>query len=115
MSWRPRLGTRGGRLGFGSWLPTAGAARVHGNERDVLTQEEKGTGNRRGVLLTTLGCCDDGWRPRIEGAGVKSWRRRGSGDGGAVLGSSGSTVALGHMGELGEAVAAEGKRERAAG
>jgi hypothetical protein len=30
----------------------------------------------RGVLLTTLGCCDDGWRPRIEGAGVESWWRK---------------------------------------
>jgi hypothetical protein len=35
-----------------------------------------------GALLTTPGCCDDGWRPKIEGAGVESrwrkvgWRRR---------------------------------------
>jgi hypothetical protein len=34
--------------------------------------------------------------------------------GGAVLGSSGGTAALGHRGKLREAVAAEGKRERAA-
>jgi hypothetical protein len=28
------------------------------------------------VTLTTPGCYDDDWRPKIGGAGVKSWRRK---------------------------------------
>jgi hypothetical protein len=64
-----------------------------------------------GAILTTPGSCDDGLRWGNGGAGAESWRC----SGGAVPGSSGSTAALGHGGELREIAAAERKRERAAG
>jgi hypothetical protein len=106
------LGDQCGGLGLGSVIPTArrlgvtvagGCARAEGEEGQ----------ERRGVLLTTPGCCDDSWRPGIEGAGVVSWWRRSSVDGG---GSNPRAVqqrkAKGK--KVGEIDAAEGERERAA-
>jgi hypothetical protein len=57
-------------------IPTARAARGHGGKGDAHAQREIGREKGHGVLLTTPGCCDDGWRLKIEGAGVESrWRR----------------------------------------
>jgi hypothetical protein len=54
------------------------AARVHGGKGIAHEQREIGGKKGHGALLTTPGCCDDGWRPRIEGAGVESrWRKVG--------------------------------------
>jgi hypothetical protein len=115
------LGDQCGGLGLGSVIPTARAARDHGGKGDAHAQREIGREKGHGALLTTPGCCDDGWRPRIEGAGVESrwrkvgWRRRCP----RVERRRCPRVerrhaALGHRGKLREAVAAEGKRERAA-
>jgi hypothetical protein len=95
-------------------LPTVRAARGHDGTGDA--REPRGIGEEKGhgCSLTTPGCCYNGWRPRIEGAGVESRWRRVSWRRGAVLGSSGGAAALGHRGELKEAVAAEKERERAA-
>jgi hypothetical protein len=72
------LGDQCGGLGLGSVIPTARAARDHGGKGDAHAQREIGREKGHGALLTTPGCCDDGWRLRIEGAGVESrWRKVG--------------------------------------
>jgi hypothetical protein len=39
-------------------------------------QREIGREKGHSALLTTPGCCDDGWKSKIEGAGIESrWRR----------------------------------------
>jgi hypothetical protein len=70
------------RIGARVSDPHSEAARGHGGKGDAHAQRGKRDRNGRGVLLTTPGCCDDGWRPGIESAGVVSRWRSSSVDGG---------------------------------
>jgi hypothetical protein len=48
----------------------------HSGEEGALAQRKRGREKGHGAILTTPGCYDDDWRPKIGGAGVKSWRRK---------------------------------------
>jgi hypothetical protein len=72
------LGDQHGGSGLGSRIPTARAARGHWVKGDAHAEGERGDKNECGVYLTAQGCCNDGWRPRIEGSGVElRWRKAG--------------------------------------
>jgi hypothetical protein len=64
-----RIGARGG-------APRGGGGSGYGGQGDAHAEGERGDKNERGVYLTAQGCCSGSWRPGIEDAGVKSWRRK---------------------------------------